>query len=117
VIPDHLATLTAAGVITVDASGVVRLTREAWRAATDYGPYAEYPLPAQQEAGESYKALHFVGFKNDRLHSAVKVWGKPDFYHRFYDRRAVADIAPGDIVVFAGSQELVEFSFDDSQNW
>jgi hypothetical protein len=61
--------------------------------------------------------LHFVGFKDDRYHAAVRVWGKPDFYHRFYDRRAVADIALGDKVVFAGSEEVREYSYDDSANW
>jgi hypothetical protein len=61
--------------------------------------------------------LHFVGFKNDRWHSAVKVWGKPHFIHRFYDHRAVGDIAPGDTVVFACSEELREYAFDDSANW
>jgi hypothetical protein len=61
--------------------------------------------------------LHFVGFKDDRYHAAVKVWGKPDFFHRFYDRRAEADIAPGDVVVFACPEVVREFSFDDSANW
>lgn len=98
------AGLVAAGVVTV-TDGLVRLTREAWRAATDYTPYTEYP------------ALHFVGFKDDRWHNAVAVWGKPDFIHRFWDRRAVADVAPGDIVVFADEGPIRDFSFDDSANW
>lgn len=103
--PPHLQRLASKGVITVDAGGVVRLTRAAWQASTDYGPYTERPV------------LHFVGFKDDRFNNAVRVWGKPDFIHRFYDRRTVADIAPYDKVVFAGTQEVVEFSFDDSANW
>lgn len=103
--PPHLQKLVDRGVITVDPSGVVRLTRAAWQAATLYTGYTENPM------------LHFVGFKDDRFNNAVRVWGRPDFIHRFYDRRAVADIAPGDTVVFAGTQEVVEFSFDDSANW
>ena len=98
----HLQTLVDRGVITVDASGVVRLTRKAWQNATNYTGYTENPM------------LHFVGFKDDRWHNAVKVWGKPDFIHRFYDHRAVGDIAPGDKVVFACPEELREYSFDDS---
>lgn len=61
--------------------------------------------------------LHFVGFKDDRWHSAVRVWGKPDFIHRFYDHRAVGDMAPGDKVVFACPEVVRENSFDDSANW
>jgi hypothetical protein len=61
--------------------------------------------------------LHFVGFKDDRVYSAIKVFGRPDFWHHFWDRRAVGDIAPGDVVVFASGDENdtpKEFAFDDS---
>lgn len=105
-IATHLQSLADQGVITVDALGVVRLTRAAWRAATEFGPYSDY------------KCLHFVGFKDDRFYNAVKVWGKPDFIHRFWDHRAVGDIAPFDTVVFADAPgEPRENSFDDSANW
>lgn len=63
-------------------------------------------------------ALHFVGFKDDRIHAARKVWGEPDFYHRHWDRRAVGMVVCGDIVVFANGDEHTEpklFAFDDSQ--
>jgi len=46
-------------------------------------------------------ALHFVGFRDERYWSAVKVWGRPDFIHITYDRYATHDMAPGDIVIFA----------------
>ena len=61
--------------------------------------------------------LHFVGFKDDRVHNARKVFGEPDFWHRFWDRRAVAEIEPGDVVVFASGDETMppkELAFDDS---
>jgi len=61
--------------------------------------------------------VHFVGFRDDRFHAAVKVFGRPAFVHRFWDVRAQADIAPGDTVVFATGDEtqpVSRFSFDDS---
>ena len=61
--------------------------------------------------------IHFVGFRDDRYHSAVKVWGLPDFYHRGWDMRARREIAAGDVVVFATGehdQEPSRRSFDDS---
>ena len=64
--------------------------------------------------------LHFVGFKNDRYHAAVKVFGKPDFVHRHYDHRACADFAPGDTVVFADSDDTQAVrvnAYDDSAHF
>ena len=46
-------------------------------------------------------ALHFVGFRDERYWNAVRIWGKPDFIHITYDRYAVQDMAPWDVVVFA----------------
>ena len=48
---------------------------------------------------------HFVGFRDDRYWSAVKIWGRPAFIHIRWDRRAQRDIAPGDTVVFATGDE------------
>jgi hypothetical protein len=62
-------------------------------------------------------ALHFVRFKDDRYLNAVKAFGRPDFIHRHYDHRAVAEVMPGDTVIFAegdSSQPVVPFSYDDS---
>lgn len=62
--------------------------------------------------------LHFVGFRDDRIHQARRVWGEPDFYHRHWDRRAQGMIMPGDWAVFAVGDETTEpkqFAFDDSQ--
>ena len=46
-------------------------------------------------------ALHYVGFQCDRYGNAVKVFGQPDFIHRVCDHRAKAEVAEGDVVVFA----------------
>lgn len=62
-------------------------------------------------------ALHFVGFRDDRYWNAVRIFGLPDFYHRVWDTRAVAEVVDGDMVVFArgaGDQRVSEFSFNDS---
>jgi hypothetical protein len=61
-------------------------------------------------------ATHFVGFRGEEYHSAVAVWGQPDFYHRTWDRRATQEVAPTDVVVFARyhDREPTKFSFDDS---
>jgi len=67
--------------------------------------------------------VHFVGFRDDRFHNAVKVFGPPDFIHRFWDHRAVGDVAPGDTVVFGRQKDWdrfitnqpCEFSFNDSE--
>lgn len=47
-------------------------------------------------------ALHFVGFKDDRVWNARRVWGAPDFWHRIWDVRAYLESgAPDDVIVFA----------------
>ncbi len=77
----------------------------AWQAATIGGRY--------EERG----AYHFVGFKDDRYLNAVKTWGRPDFVHRFWDRRAVDEVVPGDVVVFADGDEtqaVRPWAYDDS---
>ena len=64
--------------------------------------------------------VHFVGFRGDEYHNAVKIWGIPDFIHRFWDVRAAAEAQPDDIVVFArvkdwnSQYEPRKESFDDS---
>ena len=62
-------------------------------------------------------ATHFVGFKDDRYNAAVRVFGPPDFIHRFWDARAVIEAVPGDRVIFAVKdehQKVNEYTFDDS---
>ena len=45
--------------------------------------------------------VHFVGFRGEEYHSAVKVWGEPTFIHRYWDIRAAQEAQPEDVVVFA----------------
>ena len=62
-------------------------------------------------------AIHFIGFKDDRVWNAIRVWGMPDFWHRNWDVRAKQEIAPGDTAIFAkGSEhdEPKEQAHDDS---
>ena len=32
-------------------------------------------------------AIHFIGFDGDGFAAAIRVWGKPDFIHKFFDKR------------------------------
>jgi len=69
----------------------------------------------QTEAGV-IPAVHFVGFKGDEYLSAVMVWGKPDFIHRGWDRRAHREIHESDTVIFATGehdQEPRQQSYND----
>ena len=62
--------------------------------------------------------VHFVGFRGDEFHSAVKVWGKPDFFHRVFDDRVThGDVDwDNDIVIFANGADKrhTKFTFNDS---
>jgi hypothetical protein len=59
--------------------------------------------------------VHFVGFRGEEYHSAVRVFGAPDFVHRTYDRRVTTEVAAGDVVVFAKyhNRGIAPYSFDD----
>lgn len=47
-------------------------------------------------------ALHFVGFRDERVYTARRIFGEPDFYHRNWDYRAYQETSvPGDVAVFA----------------
>jgi hypothetical protein len=61
-------------------------------------------------------ATHFVGFRGDEFSSAVRVFGRPDFYHFVYDSRVAGDVAPGDTVVFANGfdSKFHDRTFNDS---
>jgi hypothetical protein len=47
------------------------------------------------------RVVHYVGFSDDRYWNAFRVFGGPRVFHRWWDRRAVREIAPGDVVIFA----------------
>lgn len=61
-------------------------------------------------------ATHFVGFRGEEYHSAVRIFGPPDFYHRVWDHRAQREIAINDTVVFAKYDPAYpsRFNYDDS---
>jgi hypothetical protein len=62
-------------------------------------------------------AVHFIGFRGEEYHSAVRVWGLPDFYHRGWDTRAQREIAEGDVLVFgpkADPEYVSPYTYDDS---
>lgn len=104
---DPLQSLIESGVVE-RRDGAVYMTRKAWNDTLIGTRYEERGL------------YHFVGFKDDRYLTAVKTFGKPDFVHRFWDRRARDEIAPGDVVFFAEGDEtqpVREFAFDDSANF
>ena len=63
--------------------------------------------------------VHFVGFRGEEYHSAVKIFGLPDFFHRVFDPRASDDFAKGDTVVFANGAEdkFTVYNFDDSKHF
>lgn len=65
------------------------------------------------------RAVHFVGFRGEEYWSAVKIWGRPDFFHRNTDDRLWGDVAPGDIVVFANGfeEKYYPFAFNDSEHF
>ena len=46
-------------------------------------------------------AVHFIGFRGEEYWSAVRVFGRPDFIHPGWDKRALREIAEGDVVIFA----------------
>ena len=63
-----------------------------------------------------HRAVHFVGFRDERYWRAVEAFGLPDFIHRGWDMRAQREIAPGDLVVFASgdaTQDPRRQSFND----
>ncbi len=71
-----------------------------------------------ESVNASTMALHFVGFKDDRIWDALRIFGRPDFYHRIWDHRAKAEIVEGDVAIFARGtidDEPYKFSHDDSQ--
>lgn len=60
--------------------------------------------------------LHFVGFRGDEYNRAIRVFGKPDFIHMAWDRRAQREIAEGDTVIFANKArpgQIVKYNTSD----
>jgi hypothetical protein len=65
-------------------------------------------------------AVHFVGFTESAQYwRATQVFGKPDYIHRFWDKRAKhgGEVDVDDVFVFATGDETkdpVKYTFDDS---
>ena len=53
------------------------------------------------------KETHFVGFEpySERYWRAARIFGQPSFMHRVWDQRAVVEVMPGDVVIFAKGDE------------
>jgi len=47
------------------------------------------------------RVVHYVGFRDDRYWAAYRIWGGPRFLHRGWDLRALRDVGPDDLVIFA----------------
>jgi hypothetical protein len=46
-------------------------------------------------------AIHFIGFRGNEYHNAVKVFGEPDFIHMTHDNRMYGEVdINNDILVF-----------------
>lgn len=68
------------------------------------------------------RCVHFIGFDcQSKIDRAARVFGPPDFVHRYWDVRAAfgGEYAPGDIRVFAVGTDRDAprpHAFDDSAN-
>lgn len=64
-------------------------------------------------------ALHFVNFRDEKVYTARRIFGTPDFYHRNWDTRARQEIIEGDTAVFAvgtiDDPVKIGASWDDSE--
>jgi len=62
--------------------------------------------------------MHFVGFTGEEYVRACRVFGRPDFVHRFNDDRFKfgGEFAPGDVAVFANGEEnkVRRWTYNDS---
>lgn len=99
-----------------------RVTQADFRAARD-GCLLDIAAGLRKLTGasRSWPVLHFIGFRSDamRFDRAVRVFGRPDFVHYFWDLRAAAEVMPGDVAVFAEGDEATAprvHSYDDSAN-
>ena len=68
--------------------------------------------------GMMKRYVHFVGFRGDEYLSAVKVFGKPDFFHKVFDDRVIfgGEVGDDDIIIFANGadKKYSKFTFNDS---
>jgi hypothetical protein len=50
------------------------------------------------------RAVHYVGFRDDRYWNAFRIWGGPRIFHRWWDERARREIGAEDVVIFADGE-------------
>jgi hypothetical protein len=65
------------------------------------------------------KSVHFVGFRGEEFWSAVKVFGRPDFVHKWHDHRMWGDVGEGDTIVFARAKDetVSQWTWQDHELW
>lgn len=50
------------------------------------------------------RTVHFIGFRGEEYNTASRVYGKPDYIHKNWDRRARREIDfDADVLVFANA--------------
>jgi hypothetical protein len=69
----------------------------------------------------THACVHFVGFRGDEFCRAQKVWGYPDFIHKWHDHRMYGDIdIENDIIIFANmakAEVISDRSWQDHELW
>lgn len=65
-------------------------------------------------------SIHFIGFRGDEYTRAKRVWGEPDFIHKWHDSRMYGDVGDGDTLIFANKTRpefISEYSWQDHELW
>ena len=66
------------------------------------------------------RCVHYVGFRDDRYWNAYRIFGGPRMVHRRWDRYAVSEVGPDDVVIFAEgdeTQRVVRGAADLDERW
>ena len=87
--------------------------------AREWTQWAAFLGVSQENWNEPLPVVHFVRFVefSQEWWNAVRVFGRPAFFHRHWDQRARREIMDGDTVVFAkgeADQPTTQWNFDDS---
>ena len=65
--------------------------------------------------------LHFIGFRGEEFLSAIRIWGQPDFIHKWHDSRMWGDIdTDNDTIIWAGKADpdhCQQYTWQDHENW
>jgi len=54
--------------------------------------------------------VHFIGVRAAQYSAACKVWGDPDFVHKWHDHRAYGDIDTDTDIVVIGTNATLHVS-------